>query len=124
MSATCTRLFITLALAAAFTLGCAAALDHPTAQDAEWASSRWPQTSLADLKHGRALYVDKCAGCHNLHLPEEYAPEEWEGYVAYMVADAKLTKDEQVAIVRFLTTASARVRGIEPAGTPAQEAGH
>ncbi len=115
MSMSRTGSLISLALAAAFALGCAAALDHPTEQDAEWASNRWPQTTLADLRHGRALYVDKCAGCHNLHRAEEYAPEEWQGYVAYMAADAKLTTDEQVAIVRFLTAASARARGVEPA---------
>ena len=98
-------------MAGAVVAGCAAALKHPTAQDAQWAAARWPETTLADLEHGRALYVQKCSGCHNLHLPEEFAPNEWEGYVAYMVVDAKLTPPEQLAITRFLTAASARVRG-------------
>jgi hypothetical protein len=101
---------IAAALAAAIALACAAALDHPTPQDVEWASARWPQTTLQDLQHGRALYVEKCAGCHNLPLPEQYSPDEWEGYVAYMVAEAKITPDEQSAIQRFLASASARKR--------------
>jgi hypothetical protein len=95
--------------------GCTAALDQPNLQDSQWASRRWGTTPLEDLRKGRAAYVEKCAGCHNLHLPEQYAPEEWEGYVAYMTADAKLTPDEQVLITRFLASASARARGLDVA---------
>ncbi len=93
--------------------GCAAALVQPTRQDAEWASRRWGETTVAELQEGRAAYVQKCAGCHNLHVPQQYAPEEWEGYVAYMTADAKLSPDEIRLITRFLASASARARGVE-----------
>jgi len=89
-------------------VGCAATLVQPTTQDAEWASRRWSTTSLEDLQKGRAAYVQKCAGCHNLHTPEQYSPTEWEGYVAYMSEDAKLTPEEQTLITRFLASASAR----------------
>ena len=106
-----------LLLAWVAAIGCAATLGHPTAQDAEWASRRWRTTTLEDLQKGRAVYVQKCAGCHNLHTPEQYSPTEWEGYVAYMAEDAKLTAEEQVLITRFLVAASARTRGVEiPAG--------
>jgi mono/diheme cytochrome c family protein len=110
-----TRAWI-LVLGCVAAAGCAAALDQPTSQDAEWASRRWGQTSVADLQQGRAIYVDKCAGCHNLHVPAQYKPEEWEGYVAYMTADAKLTPDEKTLITRFLVSASARARGWESSG--------
>lgn len=102
-----------LALGCVVALGCAAALDQPTAQDAAWASRRWDPTTLEDLRKGRATYVAKCAGCHNLHLPEQYPPDEWEGYVAYMVAEAKITPAEQDLITRFLASASARARGVD-----------
>jgi hypothetical protein len=104
------RRILVLALTSAAVLSCSAALDHPTEPDVEWASARWPQTTLKDLQHGRALYVERCAGCHNLPLPERYSPAEWEGYVAYMVVEAKLTPGEQEAITRFLASASARRR--------------
>jgi mono/diheme cytochrome c family protein len=113
--------WIAAACAAAIIAACSAALDHPTQQDVEWASTRWPETTLQDLALGRALYVQKCAGCHNLPLPAAYSPDEWEGYVAYMTADAKLTHDEQIAITRFLIAASARARGVpadDAAGQP------
>lgn len=104
---------LAIATAIAVVLACSAALDHPTAQDAEWAQRDWPGTTVQDLAQGRALYVDKCSGCHNLHLPAEHTPEEWKGYVAYMTADAKITPGEQRAIARYLAAASARSRGDE-----------
>jgi cytochrome c5 len=111
-----TRFALGMLVAAALAAACSAALDHPTPQDAQWASHEWPGTTLEDLAHGRALYVDKCSGCHNLHLPAEHTPEEWKAFVAYMVAEAKITREEQDAIARYLAAASARNRGLE---TPA-----
>ena len=113
------RLAIGFATAVALAAACSAALDHPTPQDAEWAQREWPGTTVEDLAHGRALYVDKCSSCHNLHLPSEYSPEEWKGYVAYMVTEAKITREEERAIARYLAAASARSRGNETnAGSP------
>jgi len=107
------RFALGILVATALAAACSAALDHPTPQDAQWASNQWPGTTVEDLAHGRALYVDRCSGCHNLHLPAEHSPEEWKGYVAYMVADAKLSAEEQAQIVRYLAAASARSRGLE-----------
>jgi hypothetical protein len=117
------RLALGFATAVALAAACSAALDHPTAQDAEWAQSDWPGTTVQDLAQGRALYVDKCSSCHNLHLPSEYAPEEWKGYVAYMVTEAKLTPEEQTAIARYLAAASARSRGLEASSASAPASG-
>ena len=108
------RFALGMLVAAALAAACSAALDHPTPQDAQWAAREWPGTTVEDLAQGRALYVDKCSGCHNLHLPAEYPPEEWKSYVAYMVAEAKITPEEEAAIARFLAAASARSRGMEP----------
>lgn len=107
------RFALGILAAASLAAACSAALDHPTPQDAQWASNEWPGTTVEDLAHGRALYVDKCSGCHNLHLPAEHTPEEWKAFVAYMVADAKITPEEQAAIVRYLSAASARNHGLE-----------
>ena len=116
---------LAMATAVAVVLACSAALDHPTPQDAEWASREWPGTTVQDLATGRALYVDKCSGCHNLHLPAEHTPEEWKGYVAYMTADAKITQQEAKEIARYLAAASARSRGLETnAGATAAGGGH
>jgi len=117
------RLALGFATAVALAAACSAALDHPTPQDAEWAQRDWPGTTVKDLAQGRALYVDKCSSCHNLHLPSEYSPEEWKGYVAYMVTEAKLTPEEHETIARYLAAASARSRGLEASGGSAQTPG-
>lgn len=107
------RFVLAIATAVALAAACSAALDHPTPQDAEWAQSEWPGTTVEKLAQGRALYVDKCSGCHNLHLPAEHTPEEWKGYVAYMTAEAKITSEEASTIARYLAAASARARGMQ-----------
>jgi cytochrome c5 len=117
------RFALGLATAVALAAACSAALDHPTPQDAEWAQREWPGTTVQDLARGRALYVDKCSGCHNLHLPAEHTPDEWKSYVAYMVAEAKITPQEQASIARFLASASARSRGLEASSGSSQTNG-
>jgi hypothetical protein len=107
---------VVAATAIAVVLACSAALDHPTPQDAEWAQREWPGTTVQNLAAGRALYVDKCSGCHNLHLPAEHTPEEWRGYVAYMTADAKITSQQATQISRYLAAVSARDRGVAAGG--------
>jgi hypothetical protein len=118
-----TRFALGMLVAAALAAACSAALDHPTPQDAQWASHEWPGTTLEDLAHGRALYVDKCSGCHNLHLPAEHTPDEWKGYVAYMTADAKITAGEASAIARYLAAASSRSRGLAASSSTPQAGG-
>jgi len=119
-----TRFVLGATAVIALVVACSAALDHPTTRDAEWASREWPGTTVGDLAHGRALYVDKCSSCHNLHLPSEYSPDEWKGYVAYMVAEAKLTPEQQTSIARYLAAASARSRGEGSSPGAANDARH
>jgi hypothetical protein len=57
------------------------------------------------------LYVQKCAGCHNLHRPDEYAPEEWAVQLDEMTQeeDLVLSPEQRELIGRYLMAASARV---------------
>ena len=70
------------------------------------------ETTLQELQQGRALYVQKCAGCHNLHRPDEYTPEEWAMRMNEMTKDEDvvLSPGERELIGRYLMAASARVR--------------
>ena len=52
----------------------ATAIMMPTESDLGAVSSKFPATTLAELQRGRALYVAKCAGCHQLHVPAERTP--------------------------------------------------
>ncbi len=94
----------TLLAGAAALAGCAAALRHPTAQDAGLASRRWAGTSIRDLERGRALYVRRCSGCHTLYLPKAYPADDWPTWVEAMSERARLTPDEAEDVERLLVT--------------------
>lgn len=101
-----TPLLVSLLLAAA----CAAGVPEPTAVDEERARSRWPDATLAELARGRSLYVEKCAGCHALKSPHELSAEQWSHEVDEMRQSqgVRLSEPEATAIVRYLSTLSAR----------------
>ncbi len=90
---------------------CAPAVVHPAAQDVAWAERKWPGTTLAELTRGRQIYVAKCAGCHSLRRPEEYPPRVWEAWIAEMEEDSELLPEESGAVLRYLASTSARLRG-------------
>lgn len=105
-------------LASLLSLGCAAALVQPTVADVHWSESRWPGTTLEELQKGRALYVQTCAGCHTLHRPEAYPPEEWPDILKEMEEEMDEDKSTSITldpadrrlIERFLVASSTRLR--------------
>ncbi len=101
-----------LAGAAALVLGAcgASAVVHPTAKDAEWASAKWPGTTVDELETGRALYTSKCVGCHRLPDPNAKTPEQWPTVVDEMAERAKLTAADRDLMLRYLSSASERLR--------------
>ena len=106
-----TRCGLSCALVALVGLpACAAALVHPSADDARWAASRWPGTELGDLERGRALYVERCAGCHNLHQPAELSPERWQTTVEEMAPRARLAPKDRDLVIHYLAAAGCRSR--------------
>jgi len=103
-----------LLLLPAFFIGCASALYSPSQQDVTWANRNGISTSLSRLREGRILYVQTCAGCHNLPRPEKYAPQKWPKLVREMVReqDVQLESRDSTLMVEFLRVASER------SGTP------
>lgn len=95
------------ALAFVAIAGCAAALARPTADDVRRATMRWPDATMAELEHGRELYVARCASCHHLYLPRDEAVSKWPAVLDDMGARAHLSPDERQAIERFLLTLAA-----------------
>ncbi len=90
---------------------CAAALRHPTSQDALAASAEWPGTRVGDLARGRAIYVRRCSGCHTLVLPAAHHADEWPALVGVMAGKARLTPEQQTDVTRFLVTLSRNPTG-------------
>ncbi len=92
------------------TAGCATTIIQPTQEDLRWAQSHWPAVTLQDLQDGRSLYVQKCASCHHLRQPAKYEPERWPQLVAKMRPNAKIDEAQAELLVRYLSTASERLR--------------
>jgi len=93
-------------------IGCTSMLPPPIERDVEWLSARGSTVDLSDLGRGRAAYVERCAGCHNLHSPASMLPEQWTQVVADMERDneVKLDPRERDLILAYLTASSARMR--------------
>lgn len=57
---------------------------------------------LDDLKKGRALYVNTCAGCHQLYLPNKFSAKEWKTNLDEMQSRAKITDADKELIYQYL----------------------
>jgi len=102
--------FSLLALVLIPVLGCAAALPHATDADAARVNQSFPGASVPRLEQGRTLYVERCAGCHQLREPASEAPLAWPRLVAEMRDEhgVHLTRDEEQGIVAYLVSVSSR----------------
>jgi hypothetical protein len=98
---------LTLILALAALAGCATYVPEPDALMAGGDDGR-----LADLKIGRQLYINKCAGCHSLFPVDRYDSARWTEEVEEMAKQKKvrLAPDDQTRLLLYLTTANERPR--------------
>ncbi len=88
--------------------GCASMLPEVTPDDARRAEERWPGTTQASLEQGRQKYIDRCGGCHSLHLPAEFTDAEWKRAVNEMQGRAKVGPEEKELILKYLQVAATR----------------
>jgi mono/diheme cytochrome c family protein len=86
--------------------GCAGQLPVLGQADAMRASQRWPGITVAELAHGRELYVNHCASCHKLYRPGEQPADKWRALVGEMTERAKLPPADAETIVRYLIAAA------------------
>ena len=84
------------------------ALPHPTPADADRARLSWPSADVASLEAGRETFVQRCAGCHALPLPQQHTPAQWPAVVFLMGHRKKLGAVELQAIERYLVTVAGR----------------
>jgi hypothetical protein len=94
-----------LQLAALFLLiaGCASVdIPRPTPGDVQRAVARWPQSSMADLEHGRSLYLARSTRCHRPIEPKQFSASVWKEQVLEMRERARLSDDDLGALSRYL----------------------
>lgn len=84
------------------------AIPEPSAADASRGAAHFPDVTLAELAHGRTLYVSRCGSCHVLKRPMELPAEQWAGEVNEMRVKngVKLSDAEAQAISRYLFVAA------------------
>ena len=80
---------------------CSSALYKPGIYDAQKYG-----TTLDTLIAGRKLYVEKCASCHTIYLPEKYTRQEWSFETDRMQVRSGITTDEKKVILKYLESGS------------------
>ena len=90
--------FLALVAAAA----CAGALPEVTpAAEAAYAA-RWPEADAAQLWSGRALFIQRCSGCHPLPNPAKHDSIGWDKTLTQMSGKAHLDTAGRESVLRYL----------------------
>lgn len=66
------------------------------------ASDTTATASLADLTAGRTLYMNNCNRCHQLHSPDEFSANRWDGILSVMAPRTSMTSDEVALVGKYL----------------------
>lgn len=104
-----TRVLIGLGLTL---VACSAGLPQPNDRHLSIAKQSEPNATLADLSRGRALYAQKCGGCHALRAPQSVPPDQWRHEIEEMQTKqgVHLKNQEVDDINRYLAAVSASAR--------------
>lgn len=85
-------------------MACASQLPLLTKPQLDWAARRWPEVPTSQIESGRTLYVMKCSGCHTLKQPRAYSAERWPKIMEKMSPKAKLSREQEEQITRYVST--------------------
>ncbi len=70
------------------------------------AQSHDASASEATIMKGKQLFEGKCATCHALPAPTSHTAEEWPEWVKKMAPQAKISGDDEKAVLHYLLGAS------------------
>jgi hypothetical protein len=85
--------------------GCSAALPVVTEDDVRRVRTRMPTATLHTLDAGRQRYIDRCGGCHSLHMPSEFTEEEWRKSLEEMQSRSRTSDEEKELILLYIAAA-------------------
>ena len=88
--------------------GAFAALAALLASAAACATALPPATP--ETEAGRAIYSAKCHSCHRLYKPDRVVPEKWPALLDKMSEKAKLTPDEEKAVLDYVLASQSAKR--------------
>ncbi len=72
--------------------------------------------SPAVLESGRHLYLTRCTKCHTAEPVRDYSAQEWRELMPEMAQDAKMTAEEEAAVLAYVLAARQFVPAVPPAG--------
>ncbi len=99
------------------TNGCSPQIPRVTPELVAIAVQRDATTTPELLENGRAIYLNRCASCHDLSAPDEFSEREWRSQVRKMAPKARINNTQQTKLLAFLLTA-------REAANRAHESGH
>jgi mono/diheme cytochrome c family protein len=88
--------------------GCATSIPMPTDVDLDRMSGPQRTASLADLQHGRELYLGRCGSCHAPIEPARFQASAWRGHVLEMKQRAKLSDRDVDLMSAYLEAIAGR----------------
>ena len=90
-------------------VACHSSFPSPGTAEVAALRTKDPDARLANLEHGRSLYLGKCGGCHLLIEPSKFGPDVWPTKVERMQSERRvlLTSEELTDLKRYLVAVSA-----------------
>ncbi len=93
---------------------CAGALPEVTPAVEAAYTARYPAADAEQLRTGRALFVQRCSGCHTLPGPGKHDATGWEKTVEVMRSRAHLDAPGHEAVLRYLIFTSEARKNPKP----------
>ena len=59
--------------------------------------------TLAELTEGRALCVNNCGNCHNLHSPDDYTASGWRSVLSAMIPRTGMNSSQATLVTKYVT---------------------
>lgn len=78
--------------------------------------------SAAAQMSGADVWARECGRCHRIQPPTRFDARHWEAIVGHMALTARLTSDEEDAVLEFLMGAARRIAAAQPEKGPLEVA--
>ena len=59
--------------------------------------------TLADLQAGRILFINNCARCHALPIPDDHSVSQWKSILPGMTSRCSLTTAQVTQLTKYVT---------------------
>lgn len=64
--------------------------------------TRWPGSTIEDVKEGHTIFTTKCTTCHKAYSIPRFSEFKWLHEIDDMSPKAKLTADEKLKLTKYV----------------------